>query len=47
MGDLNGFIVDLPGAINVIILGDLNTSLHARKEGEESHIGPNIYGRGE
>ena len=44
--DLRGFIGDIPEAINVIVLGDLNTNLHTRKEGEENHIGPNIYGRG-
>ena len=44
--DLSGFIGDIPEAIHVIVLGDLNTNLHTRKEGEENHVGPNIYGRG-
>ena len=44
--DLSGFIGNIPEAINVIVLGDLNINLHTRKEGEENHIGPNIYGRG-
>ena len=44
--DLSGLIGDIPEAINVIVLGDLNTKLHARREGEENHTGPNIYGRG-
>ena len=44
--DLSGFIGDIPEAINVIVLGGLNTHLHTRKEGEENHIGPNLYGRG-
>ena len=44
--DLSGFIGDIPEAKKVIVLGDLNTNLHTRKEGEENHIGPNIYGRG-
>ena len=43
---LSGFIGDIPEAIHVIVLGDLSTNLHIRKEGEENHIGPNIYGRG-
>ena len=45
--DLNGFIGNIPEAIHVIVLGDLNTNLHTRKEGEENQIGSNIYGRGE
>ena len=45
-GDWNGFVGNIPEAINVIVLGDLNTNLHARKEGEENYIGPSIYGRG-
>ena len=44
--DLIGFIGDVPEAINVTVPGDLNTNLHTREEGEENHIGPNIYGRG-
>ena len=44
--NLSGFIGDIPEAIHVIVLGDLNTNLHTRKEGEENHMGPSIYGRG-
>ena len=44
--DLGGYIGDIPEAVNIIVRGDLNTNLHTRKEGEENHIGPNIYGRG-
>ena len=43
---LRGFIGDIPEAMKVIVLGDLNANLHTRREGEENHIGPNIYGRG-
>ena len=43
---LNGFIGNIPEAIKITVLGDVKTGLHARKEGEENHIGPNIYGRG-
>ena len=28
---------------NVIVCGDFNASLHARKEGEEQHIGPHTF----
>ena len=45
-GDLSGFIGDMPEAIHVIVLGDLNTNLHTRREGEENRTGPNVYGRG-
>ena len=44
--DLSGFIGEIPEAISVIVLGDLNTNLHTRKADEEDHIGPNIYGKG-
>ena len=44
--DLTNFINETPEAINTIIPGDLNTSIHARKEKEEGHIGPHIYWRG-
>ena len=32
-------------AKNSILLGDSNTSLHARKEGEEDYIGEHIFGK--
>ena len=44
--DLTYFINETPEAINTIILGGLNTNIHARKDGEEGHIGPHINGRG-
>ena len=31
---------------DVIILGDFNASLHARKADEDQHIGNNILGKG-
>ena len=43
--DLTNFINETPEAINTIILGDLNTNIHARKEEEEEHIGPHIWER--
>ena len=43
--DLINFVTETSGAINTIIMGDLNTNIHAKKE-EDGHIGPRIYGRG-
>ena len=31
---------------NIVILGDFNAALHARKEGEEECLGPHIRGKG-
>ena len=31
---------------NIVILGDFNAALHARKEGEEECLGPHIWGKG-
>ena len=31
---------------NVVVLGDLNAALHARKEGEEECLGPHVWGKG-
>ena len=44
--DLANFITETLDASNTPVLGDLNTNMHARKEEEEGHIGPHIYGRG-
>ena len=35
-----------PIAKNLILFGDMNTSLHARKEGEEDYIGEHVFGKG-
>ena len=43
---LNKKINELSININVIILGDFNASLHARKADEDQHIGNNILGKG-
>ena len=43
---LDETITQTPIAKNLILLGDFNTSLHARKEGEEDHIGEHTFGRG-
>ena len=43
---LDEIITQTPIAENLILLGDYNTSLHARKEGEEDYIGEHIFGRG-
>ena len=43
--DLADFVTETSEAINVIIIGDLNTNIHANQE-EDGHIGPHIYGRG-
>ena len=31
---------------NVIILGDFNAAIHARKPGEDEYIGPHVWGKG-
>ena len=31
---------------NVVVLGDLNAALHARKEGEEECLGPQVWAKG-
>ena len=46
MGGPHKLYTETPEAINTVVLGDLNTNIHARKEEEEGHIGPHIYGRG-
>ena len=43
---LDETITQIPIVKNLILLGDFNTSLHARKEGEEDHIGEHTFGRG-
>ena len=43
---LDETITQTPIAKNLALLGDLNTSLHARKEGEEYYIGEHIFGKG-
>ena len=46
MGRLKWIIGEIPEAITVTVLGDLNTNLQTRKADEEDHLGPNIYGKG-
>eukprot|EP00972_Heterocapsa_arctica_P103353 15229426-Heterocapsa_arctica.AAC.1 len=43
---LSDRINQVPASKNLIILGDLNVQLHARKESEEHYIGLHIFGRG-
>ena len=31
---------------NIVVLGDFNAAIHARKEGEEECLGPQIWGKG-
>ena len=38
--------LEIPEARNLIIVGDFNSALHTRKQGEENVLGPNIYGKG-
>ena len=38
--------LEIPDAKNLIIVGDFNSALHTRKQGEEDVLGPNIYGKG-
>ena len=44
--DLTDFVTETSGAINTILIGDLNKNIHAKKEEEYGHIGPHIYGKG-
>ena len=42
---LDETITQTPIAKNLILFGDLSTSLHAREEGEEDYIGEHIFGK--
>ena len=44
--ELTNYIIEIPEAKNVIIMGDINTNIHARKEGEEDHVGGQVFGKG-
>ena len=45
--DLTDFVTETSETIYTIIIGDLNTNIHANKKKEEDgHIRPHIYGRG-
>eukprot|EP00972_Heterocapsa_arctica_P055784 8228470-Heterocapsa_arctica.AAC.1 len=44
--NLSNRISAIPPSKNLIILGDFNAQLHTRKEGEETYIGPHIFGKG-
>ena len=44
--DHANFITEAPEAINTIVMGGLNTNIHAQRGEEEGHIGPHMYGRG-
>ena len=44
--DLTDFVTETSEAINTIIIGDLNTNIDAKKEEEDGHIGPHVYGKG-
>eukprot|EP00972_Heterocapsa_arctica_P091933 13557725-Heterocapsa_arctica.AAC.1 len=39
-------INNIPPSKNLIVMGDFNAPLRARKDGEEQYIGPHIFGRG-
>eukprot|EP00972_Heterocapsa_arctica_P049925 7342992-Heterocapsa_arctica.AAC.1 len=43
---LSDRINQIPPSKNLVILGDDNALLHARKDGEYQYIGPHIFGRG-
>ena len=43
---LDETITQTPVAKNLILFGDVNTSLHAKKGGEEDYIGEHIFGKG-
>eukprot|EP00972_Heterocapsa_arctica_P073538 10861108-Heterocapsa_arctica.AAC.1 len=44
--NLSNRITEIPPSKNLIILGDFNTQLHTRKEGEEPYLGLHILGKG-
>ena len=39
-------IGEIPDNNNVIVLGDFNAAIHARKPGEEECLGPHVRGKG-
>ena len=43
---LDEAVAQTPIAQHLVLLGDFNTSLHARKEGGEDYIGEHIFGKG-
>ena len=43
---LDETITQTPIVKSLILFGDLDTSLHARKEGEDDYIGEHIFGKG-
>ena len=44
--DPTDFVTETSEAIDTILIGDFYTSIHAKKEEEDGHIGPHVYGRG-
>ena len=44
--DLTDFVTETSEAIDTTLIGDLNANLHAKKEEEDGHIGPHVYGKG-
>ena len=44
--EISNRIRDITHNKNVAVLGDLNAALHARKEGEEECLGPQVWGKG-
>ena len=45
-GEMPNRIRDITHNKNVVVLGDLNAALHARKEGEEECLGLQVWGKG-
>ena len=44
--EMSNIIRDITHNKNVVVLGDFNAALHARKEGEEECLGPQVWGKG-
>ena len=44
--EMSNRIRDITHNKNVVVLGDLNAALHARKEGEEECLGLQVWGKG-
>ena len=44
--EMSNRIGDISHNKNVVVLGDFNAAIHARKAGEEECLGPHIWGKG-
>ena len=44
--DLTDFVTEASDAIDTILIGGFNTNIHAKKEEEDGHVGPQVNGKG-